>query len=65
MARTLSPTDAERIVQNLLRCGELTDLCLQLRCEAMRRQYSSGDPMQRVMAEIRDVKERLWQRTPS
>ena len=65
MRRTLSPADAERIVENLIRCGELTDLCLQLRCEAVRQRHADNDPMRRVMAELRDAKERLWQQTPS
>ena len=57
--------EASRITENLLRCGELTDLCLQLRLAVLKQESPDREARQKVMSEVRQAKERAWRRNPS
>lgn len=57
--------EARRITENLLRCAELTDLCLQLRLAVLKQEYLDQEARQKVMKEIRQAKEQAWQNNPS
>ncbi len=57
--------ESRRITENLLRCAELTDLCLQLRLAVLRREYPDHEARQKVMSEVRQAKEQVWRRNRS
>jgi len=68
MMKTGDKTDAvesRRITENLLRCAELTDLCLQLRLAVLKQEYLDHETRQKVMSEVRQAKEQAWRRNPS
>lgn len=54
-----------RIVANILRTIELTELGLGLRRSVIQQNDHQGDDMVTVMREIRREKERVWERNPS
>jgi len=54
-----------RVTSNLLLCGELTALCLELRKAVLRRIHPDQDVEKMVLAEIMQSKERAWRRNPS
>jgi ADP-heptose:LPS heptosyltransferase len=54
--------EGSRIVENLRRCGELTDLCLRLRQTVLSQQHAGRDAKRRLLDEIRQAKERAWRR---
>jgi hypothetical protein len=57
--------ESRRITENLLRCAELTDLCLQLRLAVLKQEYLDHEARQKVMSEVRQAKEQAWRRNPS
>jgi hypothetical protein len=57
--------ESRRITENLLRCAELTDLCLQLRLAVLRQEYPDHEARQKVMSEVRQAKEQVWRRNHS
>jgi len=57
--------DDARIVANLRRTIELTELGLALRLSVLQQGESDGDAMKKVMREIRRAKEQAWQQNPS
>ncbi|WP_447973287.1 putative lipopolysaccharide heptosyltransferase III [Nitrospira sp. Kam-Ns4a] len=61
---TLDPRTSN-LTRNLLLCGELTVLCLELRRAVLRRTHAEQDVEKLLMAEIRLSKERAWRRNPS
>jgi hypothetical protein len=61
-AQQPSDDDAGRITRNLLRCAELTELCLQLRFAVLRQQCSEKEARRRFTAEILEAKARAWQK---
>lgn len=65
MPRRYDDIDEARIVDNLRRTIELTELGLALRQSVLRQGQPHGDAMTNVMAEIRRAKEKAWQRNPS
>jgi hypothetical protein len=54
-----------RVTSNLLRCGELTALCMELRKAVLRQTGADQDVEKLLMAEIRQSKERAWRPNPS
>jgi hypothetical protein len=52
--------EARRIIANLLRTVELTDLCLHLRMAVLRGDSRDQVSFQMVMKEVRQAKERAW-----
>lgn len=54
-----------RIVDNLCRTIELTELGLALRRSVVQQGSLVGDAMTQVMREIRRAKEQAWQQSPS
>ncbi len=54
-----------RIVDNLRRTIELTELGLALRRSVVQQGSLVGDAMTQVMREIRRAKEQAWQQSPS
>jgi hypothetical protein len=65
MPQGLARSEQAKISENLHRTIELTELALALRAAVIRQQDPTGDPMKRVMHEIRLAKEQAWQRNPS
>ena len=57
--------DDARIVANLRRTIELTELGLALRLSVLQQGESEDEAMRTVMREIRRAKEQAWQRNPS
>lgn len=51
---------AERITENLMRCAELTELCLELRCAVLKQSYPEQEARRMVKREILEAKERRW-----
>lgn len=43
-----------------MRCAELTELCLELRCAVLRQSYPEQEVRRMVMREILEAKERRW-----
>ncbi|MGA6828578.1 hypothetical protein ACO9S2_13315 [Nitrospira sp. NS4] len=58
-------SDDARIVANLRRTIELTELGLALRQSVLQQERPTGDAMAQVMHEIRRAKEQAWQRNLS
>jgi hypothetical protein len=54
-----------RVIRNLLRCGEVTALCMELRRAVLRQTHPDGDIEKLLMAEFRLAKERAWRRNSS
>jgi len=52
--------EARRIIANLLRTAELTDLCLHLRAAVLKGDSRDREAFQKVMKEVRQAKERAW-----
>lgn len=65
MQRQSVHSDDARIVANLRRTIELTELGLALRQSVLQQERSTGDAMAQVMHEIRRAKEQAWQRNLS
>jgi hypothetical protein len=65
MQRHHDSLDDSRIVDNLRRTIELTELGLALRRSVVQQGMLVGDAMTLVMREIRRAKEQAWQRNPS
>ncbi len=65
MPQRTHPIDDAKIVDNLRRTIELTELGLALRRSVLQRDESEDDAMANVMREIRRAKERAWQQNPS
>ena len=61
----IDAVEARRITENLLRCAELTDLCLHLRFAVLKQEYLDHEARQKVMSEVRQAKEQAWRRNPS
>lgn len=62
--QTRDPTDnveeARRIIANLFRTIEVTDLCLYLRAAVLRGESRDKEAFQKVMKEVCQAKERAW-----
>lgn len=54
-----------RVVANLRRAIELTELGLALRRSVLQQNEPQGDAMVQVMREIRRAKEQAWRQNPS
>jgi hypothetical protein len=65
MAQRESSEESERVTQNLLQCGELTELCLELRLAVLRQECPEDEARRRLWRDILQAKERAWQRNPS
>lgn len=63
--RLVDEEEEHRIAENLLRCGELTELCLQLRVSVLRQKYSDKEALEKAICEIRQAKERAWRQSRS
>lgn len=63
--RVNTPEQTRRIVENLERAIEVTELALDLRCAKLRAQHPEADVMRQVMREIRAAKEQAWRQTPA
>jgi len=61
----IDAAETRRITENLLRCAELTDLCMQLRLAVLKQESPDREARQKVMSEVRQAKERAWRRNPS
>ena len=61
----IDAAETRRITENLLRCAELTDLCMQLRLAVLKQESPDREARQKVMSEVRQAKERAWQRNSS
>jgi hypothetical protein len=57
--------DKARVITNLLRSGELTSLCRELRKAVLKKTHADQDVEKMLAAEIRQSKERAWRRNPS
>jgi len=55
--------DDARIINNLRRTIELTELTLALRASLVRQEDPGCDPMVRVMREIRSAKDFAWRKS--
>jgi hypothetical protein len=55
--------DDARIIDNLRRTIDLTELMLALRASLVRQEDPGCDPMVRVMREIRCAKDRAWRKS--
>ena len=60
MNRNEKTDESRRITENLLRCGELTELCLELRLAVLRQEFSDEEARKRLWREIREPKHRAW-----
>ena len=65
MQRPDENAEDARIVDNLRRTFELTELGLALRQSVVKQSALVGDAMAQVMREIRRAKEQAWQQRPS
>lgn len=65
MQRPDENAEDSRIVDNLRRTIELTELGLALRRSVVQQGNLIGDAMTQVMREIRRAKEQAWQQSPS
>ena len=65
MRRPDDNVEDARIVDNLRRTIELTELGLALRQSVLQQEQPNGDAMTKVMGEIRRAKEQAWQQSPS
>ena len=65
MRRPGDNVEEARIVDNLRRTIELTELGLALRQSVVQQGSFVGDAMTQVMREIRRAKEQAWQQSPS
>lgn len=59
------PEAESLVIRNLLRCGELTALCMELRRAVLRQTHADRDIEKMLMAEFRLSKERAWRRNSS
>ncbi|MDZ4856697.1 MAG: hypothetical protein SGJ26_17895 [Nitrospirota bacterium] len=65
MRRPGDNVEEARIVDNLRRTIELTELGLALRRSVVQQGNLDGDAMAQVMREISRAKEQAWQQSPS
>jgi uncharacterized protein (DUF1697 family) len=65
MQRPGDNVEEARIVDNLRRTIELTELGLALRRSVVQQGNLVGDAMAQAMREIRRAKEQAWQQSPS
>jgi hypothetical protein len=59
------PNDQQQalhIAERLQRAVEITELCLDLRCAALRARHPNHGGMEEVMREIRAAKDEAWRR---
>ncbi len=63
MGQSDDGTEDGRIIDNLRRTIELTELTLALRASLVSQEDPGCDPMERVMREIRIAKDLVWRKS--